>query len=39
MFYTAPEPIQVTKSRHGIDQSLSDEEAIAAIEEILNAPK
>lgn len=39
MFYTAPEPISVLKSRHGVNQSLSDEEAIAAIEEILNAPQ
>jgi hypothetical protein len=39
MFYTVPEPIAVLKSRHGINQALSDEEAIAAIEEILNAPQ
>ncbi len=38
MFYTAPEPIAVLKSRHGIDQSASTEEALLAIEEILNAP-
>lgn len=39
MFYTAPEPIAVLKSRYGIVQSLSDEEAIVTIEEIINAPQ
>ncbi len=39
MFYTSPEPIVVTRSRHSIDPSLSDEEAIIAIEAILNSPE
>ncbi len=38
MFYTAPEPLVVAKGRHGINQSLSDVDAVKAIEEILNAP-
>ena len=38
MLYTSPEPIAVIKSRYNIDQSLSDLDAIAAIEKILNLP-
>lgn len=38
MFYTSPEPIAVIKSRYDIDSSLSDEDAITVIEDILNAP-
>ncbi len=38
MLYTAPEPIEVIKSRYSIDQSMSTEDALIAIEEILNAP-
>ncbi len=39
MFFTAPEPIAVLKARYDVNQSLSDEEALIAIEEILNAPQ
>ena len=39
MFYTAPEPISVLKSRYNIDSSVSTKDAIATIEKILNAPE
>ena len=39
MLYTAPAPISVMRSNYSIEQTLTDEEAIRAIEEILNAPE
>ena len=39
MFYTAPEPIAIFKSRYNIDQSVSTNDAIVSIEEILNTPQ
>lgn len=39
MFYTVPEPIDVIKDRYNIDPSLSDKDAILAIEAILNTPQ
>ncbi len=38
MLYTAPEPISIIRSRYEVDSSLNDEDAIAVIEDILNAP-
>ncbi|MGB8455141.1 MAG: hypothetical protein WCD89_22775 [Anaerocolumna sp.] len=39
VIYTSPEPMQVIRSRYEIDSSLSDEEAIIAIEVIMNTPQ
>lgn len=39
MFYTAPEPITILRSRYNINSSVSTKDAIVAIEEILNAPQ
>jgi hypothetical protein len=39
MFYTSPESLDVLRGIHEIDESLTDEDALTAIEEILNTPE